>query len=239
VEDNKPDAVEALKKFEGDGVRVEVLKTKYPQGAERMLVWRLTGRQVPKGGGLPLDVGVVVSNVGTAYAVYDAVVNGMPLIERVMTITGEGIKKPGNYRVRVGTPLFYLAGKVSDISPEELIKKRRVKMGGLMMGIVQSTLDVPVLKGTSGMTILPLPDIEAEETDSCIRCGRCVSACPMELTPHQLWYYVKEKDAGGLKEYAVGDCIECGCCEYICSAKLPLVRLFKEGKQILRDAEKK
>ncbi len=239
VEDNKPDAIEALKKFEGDNIRVEVLKTKYPQGAERMLVWRLTGKEVPKAGGLPLDVGVVVSNVGTAYAVYDAVVNGMPLIERVMTITGDEIKRPGNYSVRVGTLLSYLLGEMSDVSPKELLSKKRVKMGGLMMGIVQYSLDVPVLKGTSGMTVIPLPDIVAEETDSCIRCGRCVSACPMELTPHQLWYYVKEKDIGGLKEYAVYDCIECGCCEYICSAKLPLVGLFKEGKQMLRDAEKK
>lgn len=239
VEDNKPDAVEALKKFEGDNIRVEVLKTKYPQGAERMLVWRLTGKEVPKGGGLPLDVGVVVSNVGTAYAVYDAVVNGMPLIERVMTITGDEIKKPGNYSVRVGTLLSYIIGKVSEAAPEELISKKRVKMGGLMMGIVQSTLDVPVLKGASGLTIIPLPDIEAGELDKCIRCGRCVSACPMELKPHQLWYYVREKDVGGLKEYGVNDCIECGCCEYICSAKLPLVKLFKEGKQMLRDAEKK
>ncbi|MBN1573585.1 MAG: electron transport complex subunit RsxC [Deltaproteobacteria bacterium] len=237
VEDNKLDAVEALKKFEWGGVRVEVLRTKYPQGSERMLVWRLTGKEVPKDGGLPLDVGVVVSNVGTAYAVYDAVVNGMPLIERVVTITGDGIKRPGNYRVRVGTPISYLLEEVSDIPPRELLSKKRVKVGGAMMGIVQSTLDVPVLKGTSGVTVLPLPDIEAGESDRCIRCGNCVSACPMELMPHRLWHCVKERDVERLKEYAVYNCIECGCCEYICSAKLPLVGFLKEGKRMLKDAE--
>ncbi len=239
VEDNKPDAVEALKKFEDDNIKVEVLKTKYPQGAERMLVWRLTGKEVPKAGGLPLDVGVIVSNVGTAYAVYDAVINGMPLIERVMTITGDSIKKPGNYMVRIGTPLSYLVGQVSDTTPEELISKKRVKMGGLMMGILQESLDVPVLKGTSGLTVIPLSDIEAADSDKCIKCGRCVSVCPMELMPHSLWYYAKEKDAKRLGELAVNDCIECGCCEYICSAKLPLVNVFKDGKQVLRDADSK
>jgi electron transport complex protein RnfC len=235
VEDNKPDAAEALKKFEGDGVTVEVLKTKYPQGAERMLVYRLTGRTVPRGG-LPLDVGVVVSNVGTAYAVYDAAANGMPLIKRAITISGDGVKKPGNYMVRIGTPFIDLVKSYIGAKPEDLIDNKMIKMGGRMMGIRQSSLNGSVVKGTSGITIYPLPDIEIDESRQCIRCGRCLSVCPMELNPHLLWYYTNKKDAGALKKLGAQDCIECGCCEYICSAKLPLVPLFKNAKLIVREA---
>lgn len=235
VEDNKPDAVDTLKKFAGDGVKVEVIKTKYPQGAERMLVYRLTGKTVPRGG-LPLDVGVVVSNVGTAYAVYEAVVKGIPLIERVITITGDGITRPGNYMVKVGTPFSDLLRAVMDDYRDDLPTIKTVKMGGLMMGIKQASLDVPVVKGTSGITITPLPDIEIDESRKCVKCGRCVSVCPMELKPHLLWYYTTEKEVKGLKENSVPDCIECGACEYICSARLPLVGLFKEAKVLVRDA---
>ncbi len=234
VEDNKPDAAEALRAFAGDGVSVEVLKTKYPQGAERMLVYRLTGRTVPRGG-LPLDVGVVVSNVGTAYAIYDAVANGMPLIKRAITISGDGVKKPGNYMVRIGTPFSDLLKNYIETQPGDLIGKKMIKMGGRMMGIRQSSLDGSVVKGTSGITIYPLPDIAIDESRQCIRCGRCLSVCPMELNPHLLWYYTNKKDAGSLQKLGAQDCIECGCCEYICSAKLPLVSLFKDAKLIVRE----
>ena len=172
-----------------------------------MLVYRLTGRTVPRGG-LPLDVGVVVSNVGTAYAAYDAVKNGMPLIKRAITISGDGVKKPGNYMVKIGTPFIDLVKNYIGAKPEDLIDNRMIKMGGRMMGIRQHSLNGSVVKGTSGITIYPLPDIEMEEPRKCIRCGRCLSVCPMELNPHLLWYYTHNKDAVVLKKLGAQDWIE-------------------------------
>jgi electron transport complex protein RnfC len=239
VEDNKQDAADALQKYEGDGVSVEVLHTKYPQGAERMLVFKLTGKTVPRGG-LPLDVGVVVSNVSTAYAVYEAVYQGIPLIKRAITISGDVVKKPGNYLVRVGTPFVDLLTPLVDIPVAELPQKRVIKMGGRMMGIVQYDLSGSVLKGTSGMTFHPILDVDIDPERNCVQCGRCVAVCPMELKPHLLWYYTnREKNEKMLAELGAADCVECGCCEYICAAKLLLVSTIKYSKQLVREANAK
>lgn len=238
VEENKPDAAEALKAAAGEEVEVQVLPTKYPQGAERMLVYKLTGRTVPKGG-LPLDVGCVVSNVSTCVAICEAVTEGLPLIKRVMTLTGSGLTAPGNYEVRIGTLMSDLLAPLASVPAGELPTRRTVKMGGPMMGLVQRSLNVPVVKGTTGITVLPQPEVPVSEERVCIRCGRCMEVCPMDLKPQQLWYYVKEQDWAKLAELGANDCIECGCCEYLCSTKLPLVSMIKTAKQKLRELNKK
>lgn len=230
IEENKPDAIELLRENAGEDIEVKSLPTKYPQGAERMLVKALTGRDVPRGG-LPIDVGAVVSNVGTAAAVYEAVAEGMPLIERVMTVSGPAVDKPGNYRVRIGTSFSELLAGCLDGAP---VQAEVVKMGGPMMGVAQHSLDVPVIKGTTGITILPEPDIPTDEERACVRCGRCMEVCPMDLKPHQLFHYIKEEDWDKLAELNLNDCIECGACEYICSSKLPLVSMIQKAKEKTR-----
>lgn len=233
IEDNKPDAAEAVRAAAGADAEVVVIHTKYPQGAERMLVKRLTGRQVPLGG-LPLDVGIVVSNVSTCYAVYEAVCRGLPLTRRVITVSGLDVARPGNYEVRVGTPIREVLARACDRAPDALLSDRVIRMGGPMMGLAQSSIDAPVVKGTSGLTVLPQAEIEPDDQRRCVRCGRCVAVCPMELEPHLLWYYAVREDWETLKKLGVLDCIECGCCEYICASKLPLVSLFKRAKLAVR-----
>ena len=228
IEDNKPDAVELFRsKVEGCGnIEVLVARTKYPQGAEKMLIKRALGRSVPSGG-LPADVGAVVCNVSSVKAISDAIRTGMPLIERVVSVTGECVKNPGNFLVKVGTSakevLEYCGGV-----PEGDVT---FKMGGPMMGIPIPDVDVAVIKGTNG--------IIAYETDhsvevECIKCGRCVDVCPMELSPLYFNRYLKDGNIQGLKDMNIMDCMECRCCEYICSSKIPLVTRIKEGKNAVR-----
>ncbi len=228
IEDNKPDAVALLQEKTAayEDIEVLVARTKYPQGAEKMLIKKALGRSVPSGG-LPADAGAVVSNVSSAKAIADAIRTGMPLIERVVCVTGERVRNPGNYIVKIGTSvkeiLDYCGGIVGD--------GVTVKLGGPMMGTPQTELDVPVIKATNG--------IIAYETDhtaevECIKCGRCADVCPMELFPLYFAKYMDEGNIQGLKEKNIMDCMECRCCEYICSSKIPLVTKIKEGKAAVR-----
>ena len=229
IEDNKPDAVELLKsKCEAyDDIEVTVAKTKYPQGAEKMLIKRVLGRMVPSGG-LPADVGAVVCNVSTVKAISDAIQKGMPLIERVVSVTGERIKKPGNYLVRIGTNVKEVIDYCGGITGgDDYI----VKMGGPMMGIQLPSVDVAVIKGTNGIIAIEKDESEAV---ACIKCGRCVDVCPMELSPLYFAKYHDEENWQGMKDKNVMDCMECRCCEYICSSKIPLLSKIKAGKAAVR-----
>ena len=229
IEDNKPDAIALMQEKTAllENIEVCVAKTKYPQGAEKMLIKRVTGRKVPSGG-LPADVGVVVSNVATSKAIADAITLGMPLIERIVSVTGEYIAEPGNFIVKIGTLVQELVGHCGGITKDGIT----VKAGGPMMGFPQSTLETPIMKGSNGIIAI---DSDSTQEVACIKCGRCVDVCPMELKP---LYFAKYADAGnwaGMKEQNVMDCVECRCCEYICSSKIPLVSKIKTGKAKVRE----
>ena len=229
IEDNKPDAVALLQeKTAGlENIEVCIARTKYPQGAEKMLIKRVTGRQVPSGK-LPADVGCVVSNVATAKAISDAIQLGMPLIERIVTVTGEHIAKPGNFIAKIGTPVQALVDACGGITGTDVT----VKAGGPMMGFVQSTLDTPIMKGSNGIIAV---DSDATQEVACIKCGRCVDVCPMELKPLHFAKFADESNWAGMKQQNVMDCIECRCCEYICSSKIPLIKKIKAGKAAVRE----
>lgn len=236
VEDNKMDAIEkmtaAAAKFK---ITVVPLHVKYPQGAEKQLIYALTGRQVLEGG-LPMDVGCVVMNIGTAAAVHDAVVLGHPLIERITTITGTPVADPANYLARIGTPirkLLELSGGVKE-NPAKVI------MGGPMMGFAQSNIDVPVAKNSSGVLLMAPEEIEQFEGNPCIRCSRCVKACPMNLLVPTLSTMIEAGEFAMAEQNYVMDCVECGTCAYICPAKRPLVQHFRRAKaEILAKRRKK
>ncbi len=236
VEDNKMDAIEkmaeAAAKFK---ITVVPLHVKYPQGAEKQLIYALTGRQVLEGG-LPMDVGCVVMNIGTAAAVHDAVVLGHPLIERITTVTGTPVVDPANYLARIGTPirkLLELSGGVKE-NPAKVI------MGGPMMGFAQSNIDVPVAKNSSGVLLMAPEEIEQFEGNPCIRCSRCVKACPMNLLVPTLSTMIEAGEFAMAEQNYVMDCVECGTCAYICPAKRPLVQHFRRAKaEILAKRRKK
>ena len=226
IEDNKPDAVELMQAKTADieNIEVCVAKTKYPQGAEKMLIKRVTGKMVPSGG-LPADVGCVVANISTTKAIADAIQTGMPLVERVTTVTGPHIPNPGNFIVKIGTSAADLVAACGGIQGDDVT----VKAGGPMMGFVQETLDTPIMKGSNGIIAI---DTDHSEPVECIKCGRCVDVCPMELKP--LYFAKLVGDPAALKELGIMDCMECRCCEYICSSKIPLVSLIKAGKLAVR-----
>ena len=228
IEDNKPDAIELMKEKTADisNMEVVVAKTKYPQGAEKMLIKRVTGRKVPSGG-LPADVGCVVGNISTTKAIADAIQKGMPLIERVVTVTGERLKNPGNFIVKIGTNTKDLIDYCGGIIGEDVT----VKAGGPMMGFVLSDLNVPIMKGSNGIIAV---DTDHTVEQPCIKCGRCMDVCPMELSPLYFAKFADEENWQGMKEKNVMDCIECRCCEYICSSKIPLVSKIKAGKNAVR-----
>jgi len=233
IEDNKPDAVETMTAaVASSGFKVRKQKTKYPQGAEKQLIKACLRREVPSGG-LPMDVGCVVQNVGTALAVRDALRFNRPLYQRVTTVTGPGIKEPKNLNVRIGTPVKYLIDFCGGYSAE----LGKVIMGGPMMGITVSTDDVPVVKGTSGVLVLDRPATVFDEHD-CIRCGRCIQVCPMGLAPQRLNNLVRRGKLEVAKTEHVKDCIECGCCAYACPAKIRLVHQFKYAKSELAAMER-
>ena len=228
IEENKPDAIALLRqKAEGiEGIEVLEVATQYPQGGEKMLIKRAMGRSVPSGK-LPADVGACVSNVSTVKAIADAIKTGMPLIERVTTVTGKYIREPGNFVVRVGTSASALVEACGGISSEDAL----VKAGGPMMGFPQTTLDTPIMKGSNGIIAIDGDNAEPQE---CIKCGRCVDVCPMELKPLHYFKLVGAQDWQGCKDMNIMDCMECRCCEYICSSKLPLVTMIKMGKNGVR-----
>ncbi len=261
IEENKPDAIEMISEViekeptcdigvdvyrdrtglerlisrrKGPTIEVVELETKYPQGAEKQLIKVILGREVPEGG-LPMDVGVVVHNVGTAVAVYEAVRYGRPLIERVVTVSGPGIKWPKNLLARIGTPIRQLIEECGGFvgGPGKVI------VGGPMMGVSQYTLDVPVVKGTSGIIVFPREYIESEDSNPCIRCGMCVRACPMKLMPNMIALYAELDMPEEAKRYHPLDCIECGCCAYVCPAKRPLVQLIRYAKREILNKKKK
>ena len=228
IEDNKPDAIELMQaKVENEpALEVCVARTKYPQGAEKMLIKRVLGRQVPSGG-LPADAGAVVSNVSTAKAISDAIRKGMPLVERVVTITGEKIKNPANYIVKIGT-------NVKELLDACGVEEQDVafQMGGAMMGSPLSDLNVPIIKSANGVIAV---DTDPTQAVACIKCGRCVDVCPMELKPLYFAKYADEQNWKGMLELNVRDCMECRCCEYICSSKIPLVSKIKAGKAAIME----
>lgn len=227
VEDNKPDAAALLqKKIEEDpSLRIALLKTRYPQGAEKVLIRTALNRQVPRGG-LPADIGVLVCNVSTSKAVADAVAKGLPPITRAVTVSGEKILAPANFMVRIGIPVSSLLERCG------LSDGATVKMGGAMMGTLLTDLSVPVMKGTGGViAVETLP----RQSSECIQCGRCADVCPMELSPLYFANYGKEEKWAEVKAKNLTDCIECGCCEYICPSAIPLVTWIKRGKKAVRE----
>ena len=228
IEDNKPDAIELLtaKVAEVEGMEVCVAKTKYPQGGEKMLIKRVLGRSVPSGK-LPADVGAVVCNVSTVKAISDAIQTGMPLIERVTTVTGPYIPNPGNFIVKIGTNAADLVAACGGVQGDDVT----IKAGGPMMGFIQEHLDFPIMKGSNGIIAV---DTDHAEPQECIKCGRCVDVCPMELKPLYFFKYAGAQNWAGMKEENVMDCMECRCCEAICSSKLPLVSMIKLGKNAVR-----
>ena len=228
IEDNKPDAIELMQAKVADieNIEVVVAKTKYPQGAEKTLIKRVMGRQVPRGG-LPADVGVIVDNISTVKAISDAIQTGMPLIERVATVTGEKIKNPGNYIYKIGTSVKEMIDYCGGTTDDDVL----IKMGGPMMGFELSDLNVPMMKGSNGIIAI---DTDQTAEQPCIKCGRCVDVCPMDLSPLYFSKYADEENWQGMKDMNVMDCVECRCCQYICSSKIPLVAKIKAGKNAVR-----
>jgi electron transport complex protein RnfC len=232
IESNKPDAVAAMRKACGNNpsIAVHSLKVKYPQGAEKMLIKALTGREVPLRG-LPMAVGVVVQNVATAAAVYNAVRFGTPLIERVVTVTGDAIKEPKNLLARVGTKVGDLIDECGGFSREP----GKIIMGGPMMGFALPSMDIPITKGTSGIIALSKQSLlHSEEFGPCIRCGRCIDVCPMGLVPSMLGVLSEKGFYEEAKAYRVHDCFECGSCTYVCPAKRPIVQFVKLTKSLVK-----
>lgn len=235
IENNKPDAIKALKEKAADfGIQVKGLRVRYPQGAEKQLIYALTGRKVPAGG-LPMDVGCVVQNVGTAVAVKEAVLEGKPLIERVTTVTGSPLVSPGNWRFKLGTPI----SKALELAEGIKEQPGKVILGGPMMGFAQKSLDVPIMKNASGLLLLSKEEVSQYTSEACIRCGRCVDACPMALLPSTLSVAAENEVFDLTEEYHVMDCMECGCCAYACPAHRPLVQHFKRAKAEIAAKRKK
>jgi len=226
IEDNKPEAIEAIRKAAGGTeIEVAVVRTKYPQGGEKQAILAITGREVPTGG-LPLDVGVVVVNVGTAAAIARAVVRGKPLTHRIVTVTGAGIARPKNLLVPIGVPYAELIEFCGGLTADAV----RVIAGGPMMGFAIGDLSAPVTKGTSGVTVLTADDVRRASETACVRCGRCVDVCPLNLVPTRIALAAKHQDWDLARKYHIQACMECGCCAYTCPASLPLVQLIRMGK---------
>ena len=228
IEENKPDAIEIVQKQVANeqGIKVATLVTKYPQGDEKRLINAVTGREVPSGG-LPMDVGVVVNNVGTAATIGKVIKTGMPVVERVVTVTGSAIKQPKNLMVKIGTSFEEIIEQCGGFSEDP----GKIVSGGPMMGIAQYTTNVPVIKGTSGILVLNKKDAERPEPVNCIRCGKCVNICPVNLQPlmiSRLSLLGKYDEAEG---YNALDCIECGSCSFICPSKRPLVDAIRVAKR--------
>ena len=232
IEDNKPAAAKAVDAIlaRDSGIVVDVLPAKYPQGAEKQLIYAITGRQVPSGG-LPAAVGCAVFNAATCKAIHDAVYEGMPLIKRIVTVSGDICMEPKNLMVPIGTSFEALREAVGTAE-----NPYKVLSGGPMMGAAQYDLAVPTHKGVNAVTILGKKNQFYVPNPHCIRCGKCMDACPMKLIPVMMYNAERNSDIEEMKALNMLDCIECGCCAYTCPAGVPLVQSFRTGKQKLRDA---
>ncbi len=228
IEDNKPLAAQSMQEAaQGqEDITICSLHTKYPQGAEKMLIKAVTDREVPPRA-LPMDVRVVVQNIGTSFAIFEAVRYGKPLIERAVTVSGEGIREPNNLLVKIGTLISHLIRECGGLKEESV----KVISGGPMMGFAIPSTDIPVTKGTSGIVALTEKEIvHAESFGPCIRCGRCIDACPMGLMPSMLSIYSEKGFYEGAKEYNLFDCFECGSCSFVCPSKRPIVQMVRLAK---------
>ncbi len=237
VEDNKAVAIEGLRALQKDypSIELAVLPTRYPQGSEKQLIQAVTGREVPPAG-LPVHVGCVVFNVSTFAAIYQAVRCGMPLVRRIVTVTGEGVAKPQNMSVRIGTPFADLIEAAGGLKENTV----RVINGGPMMGVAQGELSVPVVKATN--SVLCLTDGQAAERIDkpvCIRCGKCLGVCPMHLQPLYMYRYAMAENTKQLVRLNIFDCMECGCCAFTCPAGISLVEAFRSGKKLVKEAASK
>lgn len=238
IEDNKPEAIAAMRRalqlFHRTfacAMHIRIVPTVYPTGGEKQLIKTVTGREVPSGK-LPLHVGVVCQNVATASAIADAVLAQRPLTERIVTVSGDGIRRPGNYRVLLGTPIAHLIEQCGGLNSEDVT----LHMGGPMMGFALHSQAMPVVKGMNCL-LLRKQKSEVKPVMACIRCGQCAQACPMSLLPQQLYRYANADEFDKAQAYSLFDCIECGCCEYVCPANLPLVQYYRYAKAGIRVQE--
>lgn len=234
IENNKKDAINLFKSIinKEDGIQVAALQVKYPQGGEKQLVRAILGREVPKNG-LPLDVGVIVHNVGTIFAIYEAIQYNKPLIERVVTVTGKKLETPSNFWVKIGTPIKDLIAEVGGL-PEGT---RKLVNGGPMMGKAIKNTEVPVTKGTSGILVIDEEEASRGEAKNCIRCGECVYVCPMGLEPHLLMNLSEKGFYEKASDEDIMTCIECGSCSYVCPSHRPLLDYIRFGKNIVKKLE--
>ena len=236
VEDNKPDCIEKLKRLTRDEnkIMVKVLKTKYPQGSERQLIYATTGRAI-NSAMLPADAGCVVNNVDTVIAIYDAVINGKPLMYRIVTVTGDAIAKPQNFRVRIGTNYHELVEEAGGFKQPPV----KIVSGGPMMGFGIFDLDVPATKTSSALLCLTRDEVSAMEPSACINCGKCVEVCPGRVVPRKLADYAEHYDEEAFVKNNGMECCECGCCSYVCPAKRPLTQVIKSMRKMQLAKKKK
>jgi electron transport complex protein RnfC len=232
IEDNKPQAIAAMRAAVKGvaAIRIVICPTKYPMGGERQLIPAVFGKSVPTGG-YPHDIGIVVVNVATAAAIAAAVLRGRPLTHRMMTVTGGGVRNPGNFLVPLGTSLQDVIDACGGLTDDA----RRVIAGGPMMGFTVTDLSIPVTKGTSGLTIFTRAELDAEEATACIRCGRCLDVCPLGLMPTRIAHAIRHNQLDLARQFDLEACCECGCCAYECPARIPLVQYLRVGKQAMPD----
>jgi Na+-translocating ferredoxin:NAD+ oxidoreductase subunit C len=231
IELNKPDAIEILRRTAPDDLDVTVtgLEVKYPQGAEKMLIRALLGREVP-GGRLPMHVGALVQNVSSAATIAEVFLTGLPLVERIVTVTGRGVRRPANLIAPVGTKLRDLLDHCGGLTDDA----REIVFGGPMMGSSVANLDAPLLKGTSGIVVLTEAEVRGTDAHPCIRCGRCIAACPLFLNPQRLGSLARAGRYEEMQEAHLADCMLCGCCAYVCPSHIPLAQLFRLSKDAVR-----